>query len=246
VPIWVERFALAVLATVFVGAVILNVLKMDWIQRTGLGIGILGISVYLAQSLYLFNKAKADTNTSQQEEPKKPIIQQSSQGNNSPNTTIIGDNATIINGDPKSAAKLDEILKLLRSEKGEHAKPENFLKKYPLGYIIFDIDQKSSVFPYATESLLRNWEFDWSNVKLTEDHERNILWLTLPDMTGKTNHNTIFRNNRIGGQKKIGQFDGIFLTDGTMAMKGEILSIRPSGIVFLIGFDHAPKADSSN
>jgi hypothetical protein len=58
VPIWVERFALAVLATVFVGVVILNVLKMDWIQRTGLGIGILGFSIYLAQSLYLFNESK--------------------------------------------------------------------------------------------------------------------------------------------------------------------------------------------
>jgi hypothetical protein len=58
VPIWIEKFALAVLATIFVGAVILNVLKMDWIQRTGLGIGILGFSIYLAQSLYLFNESK--------------------------------------------------------------------------------------------------------------------------------------------------------------------------------------------
>jgi hypothetical protein len=58
VPIWVERFALAVLATVFVGVVILNALKMDWIQRTGLGIGILGFSIYLAQSLHLFNESK--------------------------------------------------------------------------------------------------------------------------------------------------------------------------------------------
>jgi hypothetical protein len=70
VPIWVEEFALAVLATVFVGAVILNVLKMDWIQRTGLGIGILGFSIYLAQSLYLFNESKKST-SSVSEEIKK-------------------------------------------------------------------------------------------------------------------------------------------------------------------------------
>jgi hypothetical protein len=91
VPIWVERFALAVLATVFVGAVILNVLKMDWIQRTGLGIGILGLSIFLAQTLYLSNRAKADT--SQQGESKKPDIKQKSEGANSPN--IVGNNNSV-------------------------------------------------------------------------------------------------------------------------------------------------------
>ena len=75
-PIWIERFGLAVLVAVFVGAVIFNVLKMDWIQKTGLGMAILGLSMFLSQTVYLFNKAKADTNTSQQEEPKKPDIQQ--------------------------------------------------------------------------------------------------------------------------------------------------------------------------
>ncbi len=244
-PIWVERFAFTVFAAAFFGLVILNTLKMDWVQRTALGVGILGFTIFLAQTLHLSKKVKADIDPSQQAEPKKPDVQQSSQGSNSPNTTIIGDNNTVINGDSKNAAKLDEILKLLKSEKGEHTKPENFLKKYPLGYVLFDIDQKNSVFPYATESLLRNWEFDWSNVKLTEDSERNILWLTLPDMLQKSGQNR-FKNIRIGGQKKIGQFDGIFLTDGTMAMKGEILSIRQSGIVFLIGFDHAPRVGSSN
>lgn len=57
-PIWIERFALAVLATALVTLVILNVLKMDWIQRTTLGIGIICFSIYLAHSLYLFNESK--------------------------------------------------------------------------------------------------------------------------------------------------------------------------------------------
>jgi hypothetical protein len=59
VPIWIEGFALAVLATVFVGVVVLNVL--NWIQRTGLGIGIVGFSIFLAQSLYLFNESKKNS-----------------------------------------------------------------------------------------------------------------------------------------------------------------------------------------
>jgi len=62
-PIWIERFALAVLAAIFVGTVIVNTLKLDWIQRTGLGIGILGLSIYLAQSLYLFNESKKNVSS---------------------------------------------------------------------------------------------------------------------------------------------------------------------------------------
>jgi hypothetical protein len=96
VPIWIERFALAVFATAFFGLVILNILKMDWIQRTGLGMGILGLSIFLAQTLYL-NKTKADTDTSQQVDPKKPDVQQRSEGANSPNTNITGNNNTVTN-----------------------------------------------------------------------------------------------------------------------------------------------------
>lgn len=70
VPIWIERFALAVFATAFFGLVVLNLLKMDWIQRTGLGMGILGISIFLAQTVYLHKIKAADI--LQQGEPKKP------------------------------------------------------------------------------------------------------------------------------------------------------------------------------
>jgi hypothetical protein len=89
VPIWVEKFALPVLGTAIVGLVIFNVLKMDWIQKTGIALGIFGFSLYLSQTLHLFNKAKTDANPSQLGEPKKPEVQQSSQGANSPN--VAGD-----------------------------------------------------------------------------------------------------------------------------------------------------------
>jgi len=93
-PIWIERFGLPVLVAVLVGAVIFNVLKMDWLQKTGLGMAILGLSLFLSQTVYLSNKAKADTDTSPpQGEPKKPDIQQQSKGANSPN--IVGNNNTV-------------------------------------------------------------------------------------------------------------------------------------------------------
>jgi hypothetical protein len=59
VPVWLERFALVVLAAAFGGIVILNTLKLDGIQRTGIGIAILGLSIYIAQTIHLLNQSKA-------------------------------------------------------------------------------------------------------------------------------------------------------------------------------------------
>lgn len=60
VPIWLEKFALAILATAFVGLVILNTLKFDTTQRWSLGIAILAMSVFVAQTLHLY-KAKNES-----------------------------------------------------------------------------------------------------------------------------------------------------------------------------------------
>jgi hypothetical protein len=242
VPIWIERFALAVLATVFVGAVILNVLKMDWIQRTGLGVGILGFSIFLAQTLYLSNKAKADTSLSQQEEPKKSEVQQSSQGANSPN--IVGNNNTVNIGDPKVIARLDEITKLLKAQ-GNQVSPKNLLAKYPLGYTIFDVDYTNSVYPYQSRAL-DTWDFDWSVVTLRDTAAfPGTVMLRIPDIRGKEGRGPIMRNINIGAPKRVGPFDGIPFTDGVIDMKAEILAIRGDGIVFLIGFTrHPPKGAS--
>jgi hypothetical protein len=119
VPIWIERFALAVFAAVFFGLVILNALKMDLIQRTGLGIGIVGFSIFLAQSVYISKKngisaplpestqsrAASDKNTTPEkklhskDEPQTritvPRIQQRSYGPNSPNIIGSGNQVTI-------------------------------------------------------------------------------------------------------------------------------------------------------
>jgi hypothetical protein len=63
VPVWLERFALVVLAAAFGGIVILNSLKMDGIQRTGIGIAIFGLSIYIAQTIHTFNQSKTITPT---------------------------------------------------------------------------------------------------------------------------------------------------------------------------------------
>ena len=54
------------------------------------------VGVGLSEMVRLI-KVKADTNNQQQGEPKKPDVQQKSEGANSPNTNITGNNNTVIN-----------------------------------------------------------------------------------------------------------------------------------------------------
>ena len=177
--------------------------------------------------------AKADTDAQPQGEQKKPDVQQSSEGANSPN--IVGDNNTVNIGDPKVAVRLDEITRLLKAQ-GENVSKKTLLAKYPLGYVIFDVDSTDSVFPYKKE-LVERWDFDWSVVRLTESTHSDIA-IRMPDIRRKGASHPLISGIGIGGEKKVGPFAGgvnIF-TDGTINMKAEILAIRHDGIVFLIGF----------
>jgi len=58
VPVWLERFALAILASTFLGIVILNSMKLDNIQRIGIGVVILGLSIFVSQTIHLHNLGK--------------------------------------------------------------------------------------------------------------------------------------------------------------------------------------------
>jgi hypothetical protein len=252
VPIWIEKFVLTVFAASFFGLVILNGLKMDWIQRTGLGVGIVGFSIFLGQTVHSSKKAKVDTEDSQQSEQEKPRVQQSSQGANSPVTNITGDNNTVNNtvivGDPKDKARFETIVKLLKDLQKDRLEPDKLLARYPLGYVIFDVTYSNSVFPYeARKDLLDKWDFDWSTVQLTEGglagmHDPDAVSITFPTMHQKNGPGYI-KGSKIGATKKIGPFPSsnvIIVSDGKMAMKAEILAIRDSGIIFLIGFTRQP------
>jgi hypothetical protein len=92
VPVWLEKFALVVLAAAFGGIVILNALKLDGIQRIGIGIAILGVSVYIAQTIHVFNQSKAA-----QEAPKLATAAQLGGGKGG-NATVVGDRGTAIGG----------------------------------------------------------------------------------------------------------------------------------------------------
>jgi hypothetical protein len=196
-------------------------------------------------------------------EKPKPDVSQRSQGDNSPNTNqqssgaaspniaiTNSPNSTINYNDPDIKARLEEIKELLLAQQGNRIAQDKLLMKYPLGYVIFDIDLQSgmptskrpSVLPYETHS---PWEFDWSPVRLKEEKIKgqDAVWLTLPDIKEKSGHGLFMHgNNQIGGPKKAGPFagGGIVLAnrDANVGMKIEILAIREDGIVFLFGFTH--------
>jgi hypothetical protein len=173
----------------------------------------------------------------QQEEPKKQAaapIEQKSSGPNSPN--IVGNGNTVVVGSPKIEAKLDGIRRLLEMQQGEGAKPDKLLARYPLGYVIFEADYENMVFPYKSQKILDRWDFDWSNVKLT-DTGGNKATITMPTIRDKGGAVT-FVGDMVTGEKKLGPFPpnvGLF-TDGVIDMKAEILAMEDRGIVFLVGF----------
>lgn len=68
VPIFIERFLLPVLATLVVAVIIVNPMGMDNIQKVTLGLGVICIALFLAQTLHKYNESKETTN-----EPKPQV-----------------------------------------------------------------------------------------------------------------------------------------------------------------------------
>jgi hypothetical protein len=139
--------------------------------------------------------------------------------------------------------KLDDLTELLKAQ-GYEVNRQKLLAKYPLGYVIFDLDYRNSVFPYEGQALLDKWEFDWSVVRYTENSPNRIM-VQLPDIRLRGGP-TIVKGIITGGPKRVGNLGGggVFFSDGGIDELAEILAIRDTGIVFLIGFDRAAKLPS--
>jgi hypothetical protein len=116
--------------------------------------------------------------------------------------------------------------------------PQVLLEKYPLGYVIFDVDQENSVFPYDTKYLLDQWDFDWSTVRIEEGKPGNqdIISVTLPNIRPKSGHGLVMHDAQFEWPKRVGPLGNSVLRTPQFDMRAEILAIRPKGIVFLIGF----------
>jgi hypothetical protein len=184
-------------------------------------------------------KATGTGNVQQQQSNSGGInTQQSSTGDNSPNIVIN-------RSDPRIVRKLDEIKALLDAQQGNKVAPEQLRKKYPLGYVIFDADYQSTVFPYQNKAL-EEWEFDWRVARVYSQDEDHIGVL-LPNLRRKGSGSWMVSGVSIGGiDKKIGVImngSGLVAIDGAV-LKGEVLAVKPDGIVLLLGFvQHKQKAN---
>jgi hypothetical protein len=146
---------------------------------------------------------------------------------------------------PKSAptrteAKIEELRTEIRSllePLGDNVSRQKLLAKYPLGYVIFDVDYKNSVFPYESQAVLDKYEFDWSVVKFTQN-TRGQIALRFPNV-GEKGKKSLADNIFFQGERRVGQFPAgsVF---GDVFMRGEILAFRQNGVVFLVGFEPTP------
>jgi hypothetical protein len=207
---------------------------------TFLACGVLGVG--LTEGIRAANHRENTLKTEQQEEkhppapvPNGPTVNQD-RGTNSP--IQIGDHNTVNynlgnpKADAKLNAKLDDIKKLIESQSKEATEKE-LLKKYPLGYVIFDVDHKNEVVPYAAQAILDKYELDWSGVGVSEPSGGGII-VKLPGLKAKDG-SIALSSASTGGPKKVGYVGG-FGTNG-LQVSAEILAIGKDGIVFLVGFD---------
>jgi hypothetical protein len=202
---------------------------------TFLAFGIIG--VVFTGGVRVINRREAQVANQDQEKPdsSKTEVKQETRGDNSPN--VVGDHNTINYNqkDPALEAKLDEITKLLKQQ-GSPINKDDLLKKYPLGYVIFDLDHKNHVVPYQAEAILDNYEIDWTGVRVEENAPGRIV-LHMPSLKTK-NGSAAFTGASTGGAKRVGNLGGAGV-NGLMEL-GEILAIGKEGIVFLVGFQKAP------
>ncbi len=97
--VFLERFVLAVLATLMTGVVVFNTLKLDWQQRTALGVCLLAMAYFVGHTVH---KIKSDIpHQTAPADPTTPVVQApvqngpaQSSGPNSPAVTGNGNSFT--------------------------------------------------------------------------------------------------------------------------------------------------------
>jgi len=137
----------------------------------------------------------------------------------------------------EQAHRLSEIMKAVA---GADLSPKKLLAKYPLGYVIFDLDYRNDVFPYQSKTLLAQYKLDWTNVGIVKPEcpfpgavscKPDMIALRMPDFSLD---GYVFKTFSVGGPKQVGPLPENVIYD--LEMDPEILAIRKDGIVFLIGF----------
>lgn len=120
---------------------------------------------------------------------------------------------------------------------GDNISRQKLLARYPLGYVIFDVDYRNSVFPYESQAALDRFDFDWSVVRFTQNTSDRIT-LRYPDVRLKDG-TPMMSHILFQGPRRVGKLEA-GTTFGHVFMRGEILAFRDNGVVFLVGFEPWP------
>ena len=206
--------------------------------------GILGALIFCGYWAFIgrVTAARADAMQQEKKPPETPQVQQHSEGAGSLNTSVIGNNNIVITTAPQPSdkvvhKKLDEIERLLK----DGGKKDDLLTKYPLGYIIFEVDSVTkAVTPLEARQGLENYQFDFRPVGIVENTADRIA-VRMPDLI--KDKKVMATGAVTGGWKRVGNLGGASVGDaqGGVIEWAEILAIKGSEVTFLIGFDHAPK-----
>lgn len=154
-------------------------------------------------------------------------------------------NQGIRNLGEQQARRFDEqairLTAIMDALEGSNFSPQKLLAKYPLGYVIFDVDYRNDIFPYRSEAFLNKFDLDWSAVRVEPipcptpgpSCQPNEIALTLPN-AGLKNRPKLYTNLAMAGPKKVGLLQGGTIINDLM-IQAEILAVRDDGIVFVIG-----------
>ncbi len=203
------------------------------IDRISLFECVIVVTVFLGWEFWP-QQNRADVASQQQKAP----VQQTNQGNN--NANINGNentvtNTIVINRDDPKAKSLE--MKLDRFLKQQRLTPEKLLRKYPIGYVIFDVNYENAVFPYQARGELEKWNIAWNTFKYTQDNSGKIIYLQLPEINYRStpeNDGPHFDSHTFTCPKKVGTVcAGIQIDNVVVAAK--ILEITPTGVVFILG-----------
>jgi hypothetical protein len=166
------------------------------------------------------------------EPSNNPSLKQHSGGANSPN--VFG-NHNVININTNEQ-KLDEITGLLKTLKANPISRDKLMAKYPIGYVIFELDYQNQVWPYQGQFIRDQYELNWSVVRYTVNTPDRIE-IRLPDIT---RNGAGVVNARTSGLRRVGNLAG-GVGMGQLGVFAEILAIGEKGIVFLVGLVEKPQ-----
>jgi hypothetical protein len=180
-----------------------------------------------------YNKQHSSSGEEPQQKQTPPPVQQTNQGNGNTNINGNGNTVTVTiiqRSDPKAKELEKQLVALLKPQQ-DQLTPDKLLKKYPLGYIIFNFDYSQRVFPYKSE-LVEDWTLDWSKARLIDlGNQIKLLW---PDMLGP--HGARFSDNSTTTAKEVTTQPIGIMTFSDISMKMEVLAVPKDSVVVLLGF----------